>query len=188
MEKNYQTKNCLLRIIKIEGYMKYDWFDISNEDRQKWEGICPPGEYRVYSGSAIFGVLNGLLPVALIGKYNSIFIAGSATLNGNVYFMANGNRVDSSASAIDQMPFGLAFVGNSASGSGCLIQHGDWAKRSTPQPQGFWDQIKSSGTASFYPLSELPTEPAGKLSDLKVDSQNIAFGKLVEVLKDQVGE
>jgi hypothetical protein len=168
--------------------MKYDWFDIANEDRSKWEGICPPGEYRVFSGSAVSSVLAGVLPEALIGKYNSVFISGSATLDGIVYFMANGNRVDVSGSAIDQMPFGLAFVGNSISGSGCLIQHGNWVNRTTKQPRGFWDQIKNSGIDSYYPLSELPSESAGKLSDLKIDSQNIAFGKLVEVLKNQVGE
>jgi hypothetical protein len=168
--------------------VNYNWFDISNEDRKKWEGICPPGEYRVLSGSAVSSVLAGVLPKALYSKYNSVFIAGSATLDGNVYYMANGNRVDASGSAIDQMPFGLAFVGNSISGSGCLIQHGDYMGRTTKQPRGFWDQIKNSGTASYYPLSELPSEPAGKLTDLKIDSQNAAFGKLVDVLKGMVGE
>jgi hypothetical protein len=168
--------------------MKYNWFDISNEDRNKWEGICPPGEYRIVTGSSVSSVLSGVLPEVLIGKYNSVFIAGSATLDGNVYFMANGNRVDTSESAIDQMPFGLAFVGNSTSGSGCLIQHGNWVNRTINPPSGFWNHIMESGTASYYPLSELPSEPAGKLTDLKIDSQNAAFGKLVEILKDQVGE
>ena len=168
--------------------MKYNWFDISNENRNKWEGICPPGEYRIVTGSSVFSVLSGVLPEDLIGKYNSVFIAGSATLDGNVYFMANGNRVDNSGSAIDQMPFGIAFIGNSTSGSGCLIQHGNWVNRTTKPSQEFWDQIKNSGTASYYPLSELPSEPSGKLIDLKIDSQNVAFGKLVEVLMGQLDE
>jgi hypothetical protein len=169
--------------------MKYNWFDISNEDRDKWEKICSPGEYRIVTGSAISSVLSSVLPEALITKYNSVFIAGSATLNGVVYFMANGNRVDANGIAIDQMPFGLAFIGNSTtSGSGCLIQHGNWVNRTTNPPADFWNHIIESGTASYYPLSELPSEFAGKLTDLKIDSQNAAFGKLVEVLKEQVGE
>jgi hypothetical protein len=168
--------------------MKYNWFDISNEDRNKWEAICPPGEYRIISGSTVSNVLSCVLPDTLIGKYNSVFIAGSATLDGNVYFMANGNRIDANESAIDQMPFGLAFVGNSISGSGCLIQHGNWNNRTTTPPAEFWDHINASGTASYYPLSEMPSDSAGKIADLKIDSQNAAFGKLVEVLKDHVGE
>jgi hypothetical protein len=168
--------------------MNYNWFNISNENRKKWEGICPTGEYRIYSVSAVTNVLAGILPEALISKYNSVFISGSATLDGNVYFMANGNRVDASGSAIDQMPFGLAFVGNSISGSGCLIQHGDWVNRTTKPPLEFWDQIRKSGTASYFPLSELPSEAAGKLADLKIDSQNAAFGKLVDVLRRQMDD
>ena len=168
--------------------MKYDWFKIDYEDRNKWESICPPGEYRVYSGSAIHTILGSVLPDALINQYNSVFVMGSSTLNGNVYYMANGNRVDDKDGAIDQMPFGVAFVGVNPVPSGCLIQHGDWGNRTTHPPQEFWGHITSSGTASYYPLSEIPSDFAGIITDLKVDSQNTAFGKLVEVLKDQVGE
>jgi len=34
----------------------------------------------------------------------------------------------------------------------------------------------------------MPTDYAGKITDLKIDSQNAAFGKLVEILKGQVDE
>lgn len=164
--------------------MKYNWFDIANEDRSKWEDICPPGEYRIVQGT----VLSGLLPRALIRQYNSVFVMGSATPHGNVYYMANGNRVDGSDGAIDQMPFGLAFVGDNPIPSGCLIQHGDWGNRTTYPPEEFWRHITDSGTASYYPISEMPNESTGKITDLKIDSQNAAFGNLVEILKDQVGE
>lgn len=166
--------------------MKYDWFDIADEDRNKWESICPPGEYRVVTWSAIKIVLSGVLPDALIHKYNSVFIAGSATLNGNLYFMAYGNRVDASGSAINQMPFNLAFIGNTVSGSDRLIQHGNWVNRTTTPPVEFWRHINASGTAINFPLSELPTESSGAITDLNIDSQNEAFGRLVEVLIGQV--
>jgi hypothetical protein len=110
--------------------MKYNWFDIANEDRSKWEGICPPGEYKVIQAT----VLSGVLPDALINQYNSVFVMGSATPHGSVYYMANGNRVDDRDGAIDQMPFGLAFVGNDPVPSGCLIQHGNWMNRTTIPP------------------------------------------------------
>lgn len=164
--------------------MKYNWFNTSNEDRGKWESLCPPGEYRIVPGTA----LTGVLPDALISQYTSVFIMASGTASGNIYFMANGNRVDFPDNAVDQMPFGLAFVGDEPVTSGCLIQHGDWDGRTTEPPQEFWDLVLVSGTNCNYPLSELPTDSAGKITDLKIDSQNVAFGKLVKRLKDHVGE
>ena len=116
--------------------MKFDWFDITNEDRNKSEGICPPEEYRVTETK----ILSGVLPDALINQYNSEFVMGFKTANGYVYYMANGNWVD------------------------------------------YWD----SGTASYYPLPKMPTAPRGKITDLRMGSQNATLGKLVEVLKNQV--
>lgn len=102
--------------------------------------------------------------------------------------MANGNRVDSYDNSVDQMPFGLVFIGDGPIPSGCLIQHGDWDNRTTKPPTEFWDLVNASGTNSYYPLSELPSASSGKITDLSINSQHAAFGKLVEVLKDQVGE
>ncbi len=154
--------------------MKYDWFDIANEDRNKWEGICPPGEYRIFQAT----VLSGVLPDALINKYNSVFVMGSSTPYGNVLYMANGNRVYDPYGAIDQMQFGLAFIGENPVPSGCLIQHGNWDNRTIYPPKEFWAHITTSGTASYYPLSEMPTDSAGKISDLKIDSQNATFREI----------
>ena len=99
--------------------MKYDWIDISDQERNKWEEICPPGEYRIIPASA----LSGVLPDSLINKYNSALVMGSASPYGNVYYMANGNRVDGADAAIDQMPFGLAFIPHSAPDSGKSLEY-----------------------------------------------------------------
>jgi rubrerythrin len=82
----------------------------------------------------------------------------------------------------------MAFVGDRPIPSGCLIQHGDWDNRTTNPPPEFWGLITISGTNSFYPLSEIPAENTGRITDLNINSQHMAFGKLVEVLKDQVGD
>ena len=173
-----------LRQSMANGRMKYDWFDTSKEDREKWEALCPPGEYRILPSE----VLSGVVPQELYSQYNSVFIMASGTASGNIYFMANGNRVDFPDNAVDQMPFGLAFIGDDPVPSGCLIQHGDWEGRTTEPPQEFWGLIIASGIHSHYPLSEMPEESAGKITNLKIDSQDAAFGKLVDSLKDQVGE
>lgn len=161
--------------------MEYNWFNIADEDRSKWEATCPPNQFRVISGSSMH-ILYPILPSELIDKYDSVLIAGSAVAGGTVYYMANGNRIDASASAIDQMPFGIAFVGQNASGSACLIQHGDYENRTTYPPIDFWSQARQSGLFDYYPLQELPAKSAGKLSELKVKSQLDAF----EILRSQI--
>lgn len=161
--------------------MKFNWFSITQESRSKWEEICPPNEFRVISGSAMQS-LSTILPPELTNKYNSVVIAGSSVGGGTVYYMANGNRIDASGSAIDQMPLGLAFVGQNASGSACLIQHGDYENRTTYPPIDFWANVKQSGIYIYYPLQELPKKSAGKLSELNGTSQLEAF----EILRSQI--
>jgi hypothetical protein len=112
----------------------------------------------------------------------------SGSDSGIVYYMANGNQVDYQDNTIDQMPFYLAFVGDRPIASGCLIQHGDWLDRTTSPPPEFWGLVNASGLNNDFLLSDMPTEPAGRITDLKINSQNEAFGKLVEVLKDHMNE
>jgi hypothetical protein len=169
---------------KSRNRQRYDWFNVKNEDRRKWESLCPPGEYRILPREA----LSGILPEPLINKFANFFIMASGTSSGNVYYMANGNRVDFNDNAVDQMPFGLAFVGDNPIASGCFIQHGDWENRTTTPPNEFWLEISSSRISTHYPLSELPTESSGKIVDLKIDSQHHAFSNIVNTLKEQVGE
>ena len=97
--------------------------------------------------------------------------------------MANGNRADYKAGQIDQQPFGLAFTGPDPIPSGVLVQHGDWENRSITPPEEFWRYVSASGLGNVYPISELPVANAGMLSDLKVPSQNKAFGELVSQLR-----
>ncbi len=164
--------------------MKYDYSNIDNEDREKWEKICPTDEYRVYSGKEVDLIFAGILPADLYSQFTSVFVSASSTDNGKVYYMANGNRIDYKDRAIDQMPFGFAFIGDSISGSGILIQHGDWINRTTHPPISFWRHITASGSTKYYPLSEMPAKKEGPLSDLKIDSQNEAFGKLIYKLRE----
>jgi len=158
---------------------KYDWFDISNQDKKEWEKICPVNEYRILKPKDFPKVL----PQSLTDKYDSIFIMASGSADGIAYYMANGNRVDFNDNAVDQQPFGLAFIGPDTIPSGSLIQHGDWEDRTTNPPDEFWEYITCSGIGNCYPLSELPTSESGSIEDLNISSQKDAFNDLVKVLK-----
>lgn len=164
---------------------KYDWFDISKQQREEWEALCPVNEFRVIKPLD----LPSILPRALTDKFNSVLIMASGSIDNTVvYYMANGNRVDSSAGQIDQQPFGLAFVGPDPIPSGSLVQHGDWEDRSTTPPDEFWQYVSASGLGNIYPISELPPSDSGELSDLTVQSQQHAFNDLVAQLRHSVEE
>lgn len=159
---------------------RYDWFDISKQQREEWEKLCPVNEFRVIKSLD----LPSVLPKSLTDKFDSVFVMASGSMNNTVvYYMANGNRVDFKAGQIDQQPFGLAFVGPDPIPSGSLVQHGDWEERSTTPPEEFWHYVSVSGLGNSYPLSELPTNNSGSIGDLKIQSQKGAFDDLVTQLR-----
>jgi hypothetical protein len=163
--------------------MKYDYFSISSESRRQWEQLCPPFEYRIISPAQ----LPGPLPQALTGKYDSVFIMASGSTQDICFWMANGNRVDLKARAIDQMPFGLAFVGSQPIPSGCLIQHGNYSGRTIIPPQEFWDQVARIGVGFCYPIPQLPSGFSGDIGALSPDGNNLkAFNLLVQKLRTQI--
>jgi hypothetical protein len=162
-----------------QSRMRYDFFDITQEQRGVWEELCPVNKYRIVPATAI----PGIVPAGLLVKVHSVLVIGSATPDGMAYYMANLNRVDLRDRAIDQQPFGLAFVGTMPVGSGCLIQHGNWPGRTSYPMPDFWSQIQASGLRAYYPLTELPADPAGPVSALARSSQGSAFGILVEQLR-----
>ncbi|MBL7073860.1 hypothetical protein ISS37_01290 [candidate division KSB1 bacterium] len=167
--------------MKKKTKMKYSWFDTSGESREEWESLCPTNEYRIVEP----GRLPDIITESLKQKYDSVLVlaSGSQSYNGTIYYMANGNRVDYMEKAIDQQPFGLAFVGTTAHPSGVLIHHGDWDKRTVKPPEEFWDHIKSGSIGQVYPISELPENRSGSIDDLKISSQKDAFNILVNKIR-----
>ena len=91
--------NLMSRKKKKKSKKKYDWFDISNQDKKVWEQLCPVNEYRIIKPLDFPNVL----PKTLVDKYDSIFVMASGSNNGVAYYMANGNRVDFRASLKTQI-------------------------------------------------------------------------------------
>lgn len=159
---------------------KVSWFDTTKEDREFWESICPPNEYRIIKPD----MLPDVVPCELVDKADSILVVASGTESGNVIYMANLHRVDENDYSIDQEPFGLAFLGNDTTTSGCLIHHGKWDERTTKPPEDFWEYITASGIGNCYPISELPKAKTGKIEDLSIGSQEGAFQAVCSKLRD----
>lgn len=163
--------------------MQYSWFDISAEVAEAWFDWCPPGEYRYSSPHEL---PDQILPQALKDKCDSVLVLASGSGNGTAYYMVNLNRADFKAGEIDQMPLGVAFIGQTPIPSGCLIQHGNWINRTTPMPDDFLDYVTASGLGNCYPLQELPNEPRGSIADLNIDSHEEALQVVVLQLKNFV--
>lgn len=159
---------------------KVSWFDTTKEERESWESICPPNEYRVVKP----GGLPAVVPYGLVDKADSILVVASGTESGNVIYMANMHRVDENDYSIDQEPFGLAFLSDDTTTSGCLIHHGKWDDRTTKPPADFWKHVTASGIGNCYPISELPEADSGKISDLNIGSQEGAFQTVCSKLRE----
>lgn len=109
----------------------------------------------------------------------------SGSTEGTAYCMVNVMRADPNDYAIDQQPFGLAFVGPQAYPSGCLVHHGDWPGRTVRYPPvDFSDRILNRGLGLHYPVVELPVKPSGSIHELVVESQHKAFNTVVFKIKE----
>lgn len=155
--------------------MKHSWVPIDNEKRSAWEALCPVGEYRVLQAEDVPDVISP----GLIEKGHSFLMIASGSTTGTAYYMVNVNRIDIAAGAIDQEPFGIAFVGDNPAYSGCYIHHGNWPGRTRPIPSGFISGVSGSTLACCYSVTSIPDLPAGKIQDLKVSSQQDAFQELL---------
>jgi hypothetical protein len=158
----------------------FSYVSTSGQDRATWEAVCPVGEFRVLPPSR----LPPILASGLAAKTDSVLVVASGNPGGTALWMVNVHRVDGRAGAIDQEPLGIVFHGPSPALSGCLLHHGTWSGRTVAPPPEFWSALTASGIGNCYPFSELPSKPAGPISDLNVPSQHGAFGALADRLKD----
>ncbi|GBE29063.1 hypothetical protein BMS3Bbin04_00071 [bacterium BMS3Bbin04] len=165
---------------KKKSKKKLSWFNVENQSKEKWLDLCPLNTWKIVSPDQL---PTGSFPQPLLDKCDSVFVMTSGSDEGVAYCMANANRIDERAYAIDQQPFGLAFIGESPAPSGCLMHHGDWDGRTTPYPSGFESYISSSGIQDYYPLSELPAEASGSIQRLRIESQQEAFENIMNPIK-----
>lgn len=162
--------------------MEDSWVPIDGEKRTEWENLCPVGEYRVIEANRV----PAILAPGLVEKGHSYLVMASGSTTGTAYYMVNVNRIDAKANAIDQEPFGIAFVGNDPVYSGCYIHHGDWEGRTRPIPNGFVHGVLGTTLSACYSVTSIPSEPAGKIEDLQVKSQHDAFLQLMKRLEPHV--
>jgi hypothetical protein len=157
--------------------MKFNRCDRPYEEYATWSGICPEGSYKTVSPDRF----EGLLPEELLSKTHSVLVIASGSPQASV-FVANLNRVDSAASAVDQEPYIVAFNHAASAASGGFVHHGNWSGRTTLPGETFFAAITASGIQAYYPLQEMPIAGSGSIDDLDIDSQKEAFWICVKSL------
>lgn len=159
--------------------MKFRRYDPSYESYDTWKSICSEGAWKKIEPN----VLSGLIPSGLLNKTNGVLVMASGSPQASA-FVANLNRVDMSASAIDQEPYIAVFDHSASTASGGFVHHGNWRGRTTKPNKDFFDAIAASGIQAYYPIDEMPTGGSGLIEDLKVDSQKQAFWNTFSQLKN----
>lgn len=160
--------------------MRFSRYDPTYDSYSQWNQISEEGTWHIVPPST----LSGLIPGDLLNKANSVMVMASASPQGSV-FVANINRVDRPASAIDQEPYIAVFNHSMSSTSGGFVHHGNWDGRTDKPEPDFFTAISASGIDTYYPLKEMPTSGSGLLKELDVDSQNKAFWSSLSALMDK---
>jgi hypothetical protein len=152
--------------------MRFNRFDPPYDSYSQWKALCSDGYFRVADQS----LLSGLLPNGLLAKtHNALLMSSASAGSALTVFVANLNRVDAPASAIDHHPYIMVFDHRTFAASGGFVEHGNWTGRSDLPGPDFFSAIAASGIGAHYPISRMPSASAGLLSELDVDSQNAAF-------------
>lgn len=163
--------------------MKFSRHDPPYDAYQQWSSICSEMTWKKVSPD----VLSGVVPASpLLNKAHSVLVMASASGNYSV-FVANINRVDTAASAVDQEPYIAVFDHSASSASGGFVHHGSWRGRTTLPGKAFFDGISASGIQTYFPLSENPIGASGHLNELTIDSQNTAFWAAFSGLRGSTG-
>jgi hypothetical protein len=163
------------------GKKRKSWFCYPRENKPKLLAICPVNSHRTCSPS----VFTGLLPPRIMDKAESIVVMTSGTSSGDIFMMANVNRIDrdNGQMVIDQEPFGFyfpAYDDHTSLPSGCCIHHGTWEGRTTLAPVWISGSYISGELDIYLPI---PFENlVGTLDDPILKSQHKAFRKILSVL------
>lgn len=163
--------------------MKFSRYNPPYSSYIRWKQVNPEGSWHIVSPSA----LSGLIPHTLLSKANSVLVMASASPQVSA-FVANINRIDRPARAVDQEPYIAVFDHTESSASGGFIHHGNWQGRTHRPEPDFFDAISASGITVHYPLKELPESGSGLLNDLDVDSQNEAFWAALSGITNEYDE
>jgi hypothetical protein len=140
-------------------------------DKEKWNEICPPNEYRVYTADEARGF--GIIPTGMTNA-NSVIVGASGSTSETIMYFANYCRVDNND--IDQEPyFELFESGATQSSIYGIFHHADFEGRTEELDQNQLDRIAASGSTADIQFTAKPVNKSGTLDELRKEGKIEGF-------------
>ena len=146
-------------------------------DKNKWNELCPPNEYRVYTADEARN--HGIIPTGMTTA-NTVIVGASGSTADSIMYFANYCRVDKDE--IDQEPYiELYESGSTQSSLYGIIHHADFNGRTETLNQDQLDRIAASGSTADIQFTAKPDNNQGTLEDLrqqgKIDGFNHSWNQ-----------
>lgn len=143
----------------------------ANLDKEKWNEICPPMEYRVINGTDAYTL--GIVPSGMTA-INSVAIGASGSSESTIMYFANYFRVD--GKEIDQEPyFELYESGSTQSSLYGIFHHADFSGRTETLNNEELAKISASGSTADIQFTAKPDSNSGTLEELRTQGKIIGF-------------
>ena len=141
----------------------------ANPDKETWNNICPPMEYRLFTGLEANSLGIGL-PMPNI---NSVIIAASGSVDSRIMYIVNYIRIDKTE--IDQEPYIELYV--SGSTKPChhgIFHHADFNGRTEKIKEKEFQKIFASGSTADIQFLAKPDKNSGTLEELRMQGNKIS--------------
>ncbi|OXB25117.1 hypothetical protein B0A80_02485 [Flavobacterium tructae] len=140
-------------------------------DKDEWNEICPPMEYRVINGADAYTL--GIVPSGMTG-INSVVIGASGSTDNTIMYFANYFRLD--GQEIDQEPyFELYESGSTQSSLFGIFHHADFSGRTETLNNIQLAKISASGSTTDIQFTAKPDSNSGTLEELRMQGKIFGF-------------
>jgi hypothetical protein len=126
--------------------------------------------------------LPSAIPPSLVEKIRiTIFMYDKPNPN-KATLIYNCIRLDEKDSALDQQPFGFVICCTENSHRGYCVQHGNWNLRSEKLSTEMQPYLGSTLLFDHFPISGMPKNSSGALSELQETPHELAFKTIIELI------
>lgn len=140
-------------------------------DKDNWNSICPPMEYRVFCGTEASSL--GIVPTGMT-SVNSVAVGASGSTTDTIMYFANYFRVD--GTDLDQEPYiELYENGSSQPSIYGILHHADFDGRTETLNTSELAKISASGSTADIQFTAKPNNNAGMLEELRAQGKLSGF-------------
>ncbi len=143
----------------------------ADPDKDKWNEICPPMQYKVISGTDAYSL--GIIPTNMT-TVNSVVIGASGSTTNTIMYFANYFRID--GTKIDQEPYiELYESGSTQSSIYGILHHASFKGRTETLNESELAKISASGSTADIQFTAKPDKDTGTLDELKAQGKILGF-------------